>query len=35
MATSVPFFLVDVFADAPLTGNPLAVVAEPNDWRNG
>jgi trans-2,3-dihydro-3-hydroxyanthranilate isomerase len=28
MSTSVPFFLVDVFADAPLTGNPLAVVAE-------
>jgi trans-2,3-dihydro-3-hydroxyanthranilate isomerase len=26
--TSVPFFLVDVFADAPLTGNPLAVVAD-------
>jgi trans-2,3-dihydro-3-hydroxyanthranilate isomerase len=28
MSTSVPFFLVDVFADRPLTGNPLAVVAE-------
>jgi len=28
MSTSVPFFLVDVFADAPLTGNPLAVVAD-------
>ena len=28
MSTSVPFFLVDVFADTPLTGNPLAVVAE-------
>lgn len=31
MLASVPFYLVDVFADAPLTGNPLAlvVVAEP------
>jgi PhzF family phenazine biosynthesis protein len=28
MSTSVPFCLVDVFADAPLTGNPLAVVAD-------
>ena len=28
MSSSVPFFLVDVFADAPLTGNPLAVVAD-------
>jgi trans-2,3-dihydro-3-hydroxyanthranilate isomerase len=28
MSTSVPFVLVDVFADRPLTGNPLAVVAE-------
>jgi trans-2,3-dihydro-3-hydroxyanthranilate isomerase len=28
MPTSVPFVLVDVFADTPLTGNPLAVVAE-------
>jgi trans-2,3-dihydro-3-hydroxyanthranilate isomerase len=28
MTTSVPFVLVDVFADAPLTGNPLAVVAD-------
>jgi trans-2,3-dihydro-3-hydroxyanthranilate isomerase len=28
MSTSVPFFLVDVFANRPLTGNPLAVVAE-------
>jgi trans-2,3-dihydro-3-hydroxyanthranilate isomerase len=27
MSTSVPFVLVDVFADTPLTGNPLAVVA--------
>ncbi|WP_342240350.1 PhzF family phenazine biosynthesis protein [Inquilinus sp. OTU3971] len=26
--TTVPFHLVDVFADAPLAGNPLAVVAE-------
>ena len=26
MAGSLPFFFVDVFADAPLTGNPLAVV---------
>ena len=31
MPTSVPFYLVDVFAAVPLTGNPLAVVddAEP------
>ena len=28
MPTSVPFYLVDVFAAAPLTGNPLAVVAD-------
>ncbi len=28
MSASVPFYLVDVFADTPLTGNPLAVVAE-------
>jgi trans-2,3-dihydro-3-hydroxyanthranilate isomerase len=28
MSTSVPFALVDVFADAPLTGNPLAVVGD-------
>jgi trans-2,3-dihydro-3-hydroxyanthranilate isomerase len=28
MTTSVPFVLVDVFADTPLTGNPLAVVAD-------
>ena len=28
MSTSVPFALVDVFADTPLTGNPLAVVAD-------
>ncbi|MGH2764190.1 MAG: PhzF family phenazine biosynthesis protein [Thermoleophilaceae bacterium] len=28
MTTSVPFALVDVFADTPLTGNPLAVVAD-------
>lgn len=28
MNGSLPFFLVDVFADAPLTGNPLAVVAD-------
>ena len=26
--TSVPFYLVDVFAERPLTGNPLAVVAD-------
>ena len=25
---SVPFCLVDVFAEEPLTGNPLAVVAD-------
>jgi trans-2,3-dihydro-3-hydroxyanthranilate isomerase len=31
MARSLPFFLVDVFADAPLTGNPLAVVADADD----
>jgi trans-2,3-dihydro-3-hydroxyanthranilate isomerase len=28
MSASVPFSLVDVFAEAPLTGNPLAVVAD-------
>jgi PhzF family phenazine biosynthesis protein len=28
VSTSVPFVLVDVFADGPLTGNPLAVVAD-------
>jgi trans-2,3-dihydro-3-hydroxyanthranilate isomerase len=28
MPATVPFVLVDVFADAPLTGNPLAVVAD-------
>jgi trans-2,3-dihydro-3-hydroxyanthranilate isomerase len=28
VAATVPFFLVDVFAVAPLTGNPLAVVAD-------
>jgi trans-2,3-dihydro-3-hydroxyanthranilate isomerase len=28
MSTSVPFFLVDVFTDTALTGNPLAVVAD-------
>ena len=28
MSTSVPFVLVDVFADAPLTGNPPAVGAD-------
>ena len=31
MARSLPFFLVDVFANAPLTGNPLAVVADDED----
>ena len=28
ISTSVPFYLVDVFAEEPLTGNPLAVVAD-------
>jgi trans-2,3-dihydro-3-hydroxyanthranilate isomerase len=28
MTTSVPFYLVDVFAERPLSGNPLALVAE-------
>src|SRR5215216_678032 len=28
VSTSVPFALVDVFADAPLAGNPLPVVAD-------
>jgi trans-2,3-dihydro-3-hydroxyanthranilate isomerase len=28
VTVTVPFVLVDVFADAPLTGNPLAVVAD-------
>jgi trans-2,3-dihydro-3-hydroxyanthranilate isomerase len=31
MARSLPFFLVDVFADAPLTGTPLAVVGDADD----
>jgi trans-2,3-dihydro-3-hydroxyanthranilate isomerase len=31
MARSLPFFLVDVFAEAPLTGNPLAVVADADE----
>jgi trans-2,3-dihydro-3-hydroxyanthranilate isomerase len=31
MARSLRFFLVDVFADAPLTGNPLAVVADADE----
>ena len=28
MATTVPFYIVDVFAERPLTGNPLALVAQ-------
>jgi trans-2,3-dihydro-3-hydroxyanthranilate isomerase len=28
MSPALPFFLVDVFADRPLAGNPLAVVAD-------
>jgi len=28
VATTVPFSIVDVFADRPLTGNPLALVAQ-------
>ena len=28
MSASLPFYLVDVFAETPLTGNPLAVVAD-------
>ena len=35
MSHSLPFFFVDVFADAPLTGNPLAVVAEAGDVDDG
>ncbi|SHN38508.1 PhzF family phenazine biosynthesis protein [Cryptosporangium aurantiacum] len=31
MASAVPFFLVDVFADEPLTGNPLALVPDADD----
>jgi hypothetical protein len=31
MDRSLPFFLVDVFAEASLTGNPLAVVADADD----
>jgi trans-2,3-dihydro-3-hydroxyanthranilate isomerase len=31
MDRSLPFFLVDVFAEAPLTGNPLAVVADADE----
>jgi predicted PhzF superfamily epimerase YddE/YHI9 len=34
MSTSVPLVLVDVFADPPPTGNPLAVVADADGWRN-
>ena len=34
MPTFVPFVLVDVFADTPLTGNPLAVVAMPSGCMN-
>jgi predicted PhzF superfamily epimerase YddE/YHI9 len=28
LATSVPFYVVDVFAERLLSGNPLALVAE-------
>jgi trans-2,3-dihydro-3-hydroxyanthranilate isomerase len=35
MAQSLSFFLVDVFANAPLTGNPLAVVADADDVDEG
>ncbi len=28
MTASIPFYLVDVFADAPFTGNPLALVVD-------
>ncbi len=28
MATTVPFWIIDVFAERPLTGNPLALVAQ-------
>jgi Phenazine biosynthesis-like protein len=28
MATAVPFYLVDVFAEVPLAGNPLALVTD-------
>lgn len=31
MTDRLPFFFVDVFADEPLTGNPLAVVADADD----
>jgi trans-2,3-dihydro-3-hydroxyanthranilate isomerase len=31
MTTSIPFFFVDVFADRPLTGNPLALVPAADD----
>jgi predicted PhzF superfamily epimerase YddE/YHI9 len=33
VALSLPFFVVDVFANAPLTGNPLAVVADADALR--
>jgi hypothetical protein len=28
LAVQIPFHLIDVFADQPLTGNPLAVVPQ-------
>ena len=31
MSGSLPFFFVDVFAETPLTGNPLAVVADADE----
>jgi trans-2,3-dihydro-3-hydroxyanthranilate isomerase len=35
MITSIRFFLVDVFADRPLTGNPLALVPDASDLSVG
>ncbi|MGW0802444.1 PhzF family phenazine biosynthesis protein [Nonomuraea sp. NPDC002799] len=31
MTTSTPFFLIDVFAERPLTGNPLALVPDADE----
>ncbi|TDD11727.1 PhzF family phenazine biosynthesis protein [Nonomuraea deserti] len=31
MTTSTPFFFIDVFAERPLTGNPLALVPDADD----
>lgn len=35
MASGIPYFIVDVFAEAPLHGNPLAVVPDADDLDDG